>query len=98
MSINYIDKTGLAYLVTKIKMLLADKLDKTGNAATATTATTTTGNAGSATKLQTARTIALSGGATGTATSFNGSANITIPITSIDATYITGNDDYGSED
>jgi hypothetical protein len=39
------------------------------------------GNAGSATKLQTARTIATSGDATGTATSFDGSANITIPLT-----------------
>jgi hypothetical protein len=52
----------------------------TGNATTATTATT----------LQTARTIALSGGATGTATSFNGSANITIPVTSLDATLLSG--------
>ena len=42
-----------------------------------------TGNAASATKLQTARTIALSGAATGTATSFNGSGNITIPVTAL---------------
>jgi hypothetical protein len=45
-----------------------------GNAATATTATT-------ATTLATGRTIALSGDVTGTATSFNGSANISIPVT-----------------
>ena len=45
--------------------------------------TTITGNAGTATTLQTARTIAVSGKATGTATSFNGSANITIPITAV---------------
>ena len=37
----------------------------------------------SATKLKTARTIALSGGATGTATSFDGSKNISIPVTSV---------------
>ena len=43
-------------------------LNITGNAATATTATT----------LATARTIAISGDVTGTATSFNGSADITI--------------------
>ena len=49
----------------------------TGNAATATTATT-------ANALTTARTIGISGGATGTATSFNGSANITIPVTALD--------------
>jgi hypothetical protein len=35
--------------------------------------------------LTTARTIALSGAATGTATSFNGSANITIPVTALNA-------------
>lgn len=43
------------------------------------------GNATTATTLQTARTIALSGAATGTATSFNGGANITIPVTALDA-------------
>ena len=46
--------------------------------------TTITGNAGSATILQNARTIAISGPVTGTATSFNGSANITIPVTALD--------------
>ena len=52
--------------------------------------TTVSGNAGTATKLATARTIALSGAATGTATSFNGSANITIPVTTLDGSKITG--------
>lgn len=42
------------------------------------------GNTTSATKLQNARTIAISGGATGTATSFDGSGNITIPVTGLD--------------
>ena len=58
----------------------------TGNAVTATTATTAkacTGNASTATKLATARTIALSGAATGTATNFDGSGNITIPVTAL---------------
>lgn len=45
--------------------------------------------AGAATKLATARTIALSGAATGTATSFNGTANITIPVTSLNAVNLT---------
>lgn len=45
---------------------------------------------GTATKLQTARTIAISGGATGTATSFNGTGNISIPVTSLDATKLSG--------
>lgn len=43
--------------------------------------TSVTGNAGTATTLQTARTIGTSGDVTGTATSFDGSANITIPMT-----------------
>ena len=60
------------------------------------TPTTITGNAGSATKLATARTIAISGGATGTATSFNGSANISIPVTSLDATKLTGTATIGT--
>ena len=40
-----------------------------------------TGNAATATKLAAKRTIALSGAATGTATGFDGSGNITIPVT-----------------
>lgn len=51
----------------------------TGNAATATKAAT----------LTTARTIAISGAVTGTATSFNGGANITIPTTALDVSKAT---------
>ena len=50
----------------------------TGNASTATTAT----------KLATASTIALSGAVTGTATAFDGSGNITIPVTALAASSI----------
>ena len=50
----------------------------------------TTGNAGTATKLAAAVSIALSGGATGTATAFDGSGNITIPITALDAAKLVG--------
>ena len=45
--------------------------------------------ASSAAVLTTARTIAISGGVTGTATSFNGGANIVIPITAIDASSLS---------
>ena len=51
-------------------------------------ATTFKGNANTATKLATARTIGLGTGATGTATSFDGSANITIPVTSVKEAYL----------
>ena len=47
-----------------------------------------TGNAATATKLATARTIALSGAVTGTATAFDGSDNITIPVTALAASSI----------
>lgn len=53
----------------------------TGTVPAATTAASCTGNAATATTLQTARTIGINGDATGTATSFNGSTNITIPVT-----------------
>lgn len=52
--------------------------------------TNITGNAGTATKLATAPTITLSGAATGTATSFDGSANISIEVTSLDAAKLSG--------
>lgn len=51
--------------------------------------TSVSGNAGTATTLKTARTIALSGAVTGTATSFNGGANITIPTTAVDGTKVS---------
>ena len=47
------------------------------------------GAATSANKLATARKIALGTGATGTATSFDGSANITIPVTAVKESYLS---------
>ena len=70
-----------------------DAPTKTGGGASGTwgisitgSSASTTGNAATATALATARTIALSGAATGTATSFDGSANITVPVTGLNAT------------
>lgn len=53
---------------------------------------------GSAAKLTTGRTIALGTGVTSTATTFDGSANITIPVTGIKEAYLTwgGKDFSGS--
>lgn len=48
-----------------------------------------TGNSATATKLKDARTIGISGAVQGTATSFNGTANITIATTSVDAAKLT---------
>lgn len=47
------------------------------------------GSANSAVKLATARTIGLGTGAAGTATSFDGSNNITIPVTSVKEAYLS---------
>ena len=47
-----------------------------------------TGNAATATKLAAKRTIALSGAVTGTATGFDGSGNITIPVTALSTSAI----------
>jgi hypothetical protein len=52
--------------------------DSSSNFAANTITAALTGNASTATTLQSARTIAISGDVTGTATSFNGSADITI--------------------
>jgi len=48
------------------------------------------GNADTATKLATARTIALSGAATASGVAFDGSGNISLNVTSLDATKLTG--------
>lgn len=55
---------------------------------TGTLANSISGNAATATKLATARTITLSGAATATATSFNGTSNISIPVTAIKEAYL----------
>ena len=53
------------------------------------TSASCTGNSATATKLQTARTIGLGTGVTGTATSFNGTGNITIPVTDVKESYLS---------
>lgn len=50
---------------------------------------TSSGTVAKADQLTTARTIAIGTGATGTATSFNGTSNITIPITDVKDAYVT---------
>ena len=49
-----------------------------------------TGNAASASKLETARTISISGGATAAGIEFNGTNNVPLIVTSLDATKLTG--------
>lgn len=63
--------------------------DASGNFSAGTITAALSGNSSTATTLQTARTIGISGGATGTATSFNGSANITIPVTDLNASNLS---------
>lgn len=64
----------------------------TGTAPFVVASTTEVANlhSATATKLHTARTIALSGAVTGTATSFDGSKNVEISTTNVDASYVGG--------
>lgn len=80
---SYILKTAGASVLANWQELLTptDAVSSVNGMTGAVTVSTITGNAGTATKLATARTIATSGDAVGTATSFDGSANITIPLT-----------------
>ena len=96
---HYLDTTGLTSLWSKIKSLFATKTElaskandsdvahKSGDETIAGTKTFTSniiGNiTGTATKLAAKHTIALSGAATGKATGFDGSGNITIPVTAL---------------
>lgn len=60
----------------------------TGQGASGTWGINISGNAATTTKLATARTIALSGGAVSTPTAFDGSGNISLPVTSLSADYV----------
>lgn len=64
--------------------------DASGNFSAGTISAALSGNASTATALQTARTIAISGAVTGTATSFDGSANISINATALAAGNLSG--------
>ena len=70
---------GWTYLLTH-RNYTTYTVTKTGGGASGTWGIGITGNAGSATKLQTARTIALSGAVSGSAT-FDGSAGVTLSTT-----------------
>lgn len=65
--------------------------DASGNFIANTITAALNGLAATATKLATARTIAISGKVTGTATGFDGSGNIVIPVTAVTADSCTGN-------
>lgn len=83
--------TGRMYMVKdQTKLNNADGYEEFA-AGTSATAESCTGNAATATKLQSAKTIGIGGAVTGAATSFDGSQNITINTTSVDATKLSGN-------
>lgn len=98
------DKWNGSAWANKMRFTTADVLEITGTVTATTFTGALVGNASTATSaatLTTARTIAISGAATGTATSFNGSANISIPITAIDLTHsglsgVVGTDHLGT--
>jgi hypothetical protein len=88
---NYNGSAAQTFAVDAATTNTANKVvarDASGNFAAGTITAALSGNASTATTLQTARTIGLGGGATGTATSFDGGANITIQVTALDANTI----------
>ncbi len=70
---------------SKLWLLVANIADVTAHTPGVSASWVDLDNLTSASRLSTARTIAVSGKATGTATSFDGTANITIPITATDS-------------
>jgi len=70
------------------------KRDSSGNFSAGTITATLSGNASSATVLENTRTFSISGDASSTAEAFNGSGNVTLPLTLADSGVSAG--DYGS--
>ncbi len=68
----------------------ADGLVTTGKITAPTFSGELSGNASTATKLANARNISLSGGVTATSASFDGSTDVNIPVTKLDASYLSG--------
>lgn len=78
---------SVQHLINIIKEKLAGKADANHTHSYAGSSSVG-GAATSAVKLNTARTIGISEGVTGTATSFNGAANISIPVTAVKESYL----------
>ena len=99
---NGVDSTSTALAATANAVKTAyDKANHSHPYLPSTTtyagSSTVGGAANSAVKLETARTINVDTGVTGTATSFDGSANITIPVTGIKEAYLTwGGKDFSA--
>ena len=78
---KFLDINGLSLFKTKLDAELAEKFAAKGEAA---------GEAGTATALATARDFSISGGATAAAVSFDGTADVALNVTELDATKLTG--------
>lgn len=79
--------TGV-YLDTVAGQLTA-KTFKGNLSGNATTASSCTGNAATATKLATARSLSITGGATASAVNFDGSANVALSVSNLNTDYLT---------
>lgn len=79
--------TGV-YLDTVAGQLVA-KTFKGNLSGNATTASSCTGNAATATKLATARSFSITGGATASAVNFDGSANVALSVSNLNTDYLT---------
>lgn len=83
-SANISDATQLNTADTIIKR------DSSGNFSAGVVSADLNGNSATTTKLKNIVNISIAGGATGSDTGFDGTSNITIPVTSLDATKLSG--------
>ena len=89
---NYNGGTATTWAVDATTANTASKVvarDASGNFAAGTITAALSGNASTASTLQTARNISITGGATAAGVSFNGSADIALSVTALNATNIT---------
>lgn len=89
---NYNGGTAATWAVDATTANTASKVvarDASGNFAAGTITAALSGNASTASTLQTARNISITGGATAAGVSFNGGADIALSVTALNATNIT---------
>lgn len=91
MANNYLDKTGLQHFWSLLKTKFSNYLTKTEAASTylgKTAKAESAKTADSASKLVTARNIYLSGGATSSTPTFDGSSNVNISVSELSESYL----------
>lgn len=91
---NFLDKSGFTYFWSKLKTYLSSNYAAKSHTHNYAGSDSAGGSATSAKKLATARKINLGNAATGTATAFDGSGDITIPVTGLNESYLRFGDTH----